>query len=406
MKPLDFRKRLFLVLSMFALLPAAVLTGAWTVAVWRALPFAAAGAAWERVAASGERASEAVRDAPLSDAQRQALATHERELHASVVQARRLDFVARRFAPVVIAVAIAALVLLWIVASRVAGHLSRQLSRPIHELVGWTEMIEQGMQPPTAGTARGAPEFETLRQRMRAMSTELAAGRERAVEAERLVAFRETARRVAHELKNPLTPMQLAIATVKRAAPDSLHESVRVLEEETARLARMARSFAQFGRLPDGQRSDVDVAELLRATASACVPSHLALRLELDDDLPRIRGYHDALQRAVMNVVLNAVDACGNAGTIAISATHQGTRLRIEVADTGAGIAPEHMATIWEPYVTHKAGGTGLGLAIAEQAVRAHGGSVRAESRPGEGARIIMELPADADTEPSSPRMR
>jgi signal transduction histidine kinase len=237
------------------------------------------------------------------------------------------------------------------------------------------------------------------------MAAELAAGRERAVEAERLIAFRETARRVAHELKNPLTPMQFAIATVKAQAPASLHESVRVLEEETARLAKMAKSFAQFGRLPDGQRSDIDVGELLRATATACIPSHLATDIAIADDLPRILGFHDALQRAVMNVVLNAVDACGNAGTIRIAATRRDDRVRIEVADTGAGIPPDQLATIWEPYVTHKDGGTGLGLAIAEQAVRAHGGRVSAESHPGEGARIILELPV-ASTALSTPVAR
>ena len=393
MKPLDFRKRLFLILSMFALIPAAVLTGVWTVAVWRALPFAAAGGAWERVASSGGVAIEAVRSAPLTPQQKLALDTHERELEASVVQARRLDFVVRRFAPVVIGIAVTALVLLWIAASRVAGHLSRQLSRPIHELVGWTELIEHGQVPTATATSRGAPEFETLRQRMRRMATELAAGRERAVEAERLVAFRETARRVAHELKNPLTPMQFAIAQIKRGAPDALHDSVRVLEEETARLDRMARSFAQFGKLPDGQPSDIDVAELLRATATACVPSHLALVFQMDEQLPHLFGVHDALQRALMNVILNAVDACGDSGTITIVAKPFLKAVRIEVTDTGAGIPAELLQHIWQPYVTHKQGGTGLGLAIAEQAIQAHHGTVGAQSTVGHGTTIRFDLP-------------
>ncbi|MGQ0650417.1 MAG: sensor histidine kinase [Gemmatimonadaceae bacterium] len=403
MKPLDYRKRLFLVLSLFALLPAAVLTVAWGFVVWRAVPFAAAGAAWERVAATGERAIESVRRAPLDDEQATALLTHERELQASVIQARRLDFIARRFAPVVIAVAIVALVVLWIAASRVAGHLSRQLSRPIHELVGWAEMIEHGEPPPNRSDARGAPEFETLRQRMRRMAAELEGGRARAVEAERLLAFRETARRVAHELKNPLTPMQFAIAQIKRDAPESSRESVRVLEEEIARLDRMARSFSQFGRLPEGQPSEIDLAELLRATATACVPSHLALHFEIDEPLPHLHGNHDALQRAVMNVVLNAVDACGNAGTITLRAATSNGRLRLEIADTGKGIPAEHLPEIWKPYVTHKRGGTGLGLAIAEQSIRAHRGIVSAESAVGAGTVIRFDLPLTPQTgEPSS----
>lgn len=393
MRPLDFRKRLFLTLSLFALLPAAVLTVAWGIAAWRAVPFATAGPAWERVASSGEKAISAVRRAQLDSAQANALREHERELEASVVQARRLDFIARRFAPVVIVFAIGALVLLWIAANRVAGHLSRQLSRPINELVGWAEMIEHGQQPPAVGAARGAPEFETLRQRIRRMATELEIGRQRAVEAERLVAFRETARQVAHELKNPLTPMQFAIAQIRRNAPDSIKESVRVLEEETTRLDRMARSFAQFGRLPEGQRSDIDIGELLRNTASACVPPHLSLTLEIAEPLPRVHGYHDALQRAVMNVVLNAVDACGETGTITVRAAAHGDAVRLEVADSGPGIPPARLDDIWKPYVTTKTGGTGLGLAIAEQAVRAHHGTVSAESTVGRGTMIRFELP-------------
>ena len=393
MTRLDFRKRLFLILSLFALVPAALLTIGWTLVVWRAVPFAAAGAAWERVATSGETAVAAARQSPLTPAQAAALAAHERELQASVVQARRLDFLVRRAAPVFMLGAVAALVVLWVAASRVAGHLSRQLSRPIHELVGWTEMIEHGQQPPVGAATRGAPEFETLRQRMRRMAAELAAGRERAVEAERLVAFRETARRVAHELKNPLTPMQFAIATLKRQAGDPLQDSVRVLEEETARLERMARSFAQFGRLPDGQRSAIDVGELLRATATACVPSHLALTVDVEPGLPTFEGVHDELQRALMNVILNAVDACGNAGAITLAAHRHDGALRLEVADSGPGISPERLAEIWRPYVTSKAGGTGLGLAIAEQAITRHGGRVGAESTVGRGTRIRFELP-------------
>jgi signal transduction histidine kinase len=393
-KPLDFRKRLLLALSLFALVPAAVLTVAWGVALWRVVPFAASGAAWDRVAASGGAAITAARRAPLDEEQTKALATHELELEASMVQARRLDFIARRFAPVVIVLAIVALVILWVAASRVAGHLSRQLSRPIDELVGWTGIIEQGGQPPAVGKARGAPEFETLRQRMRRMAAEVDLGRRRAMEAERLQAFRETARRVAHELKNPLTPMQFAIAQLRKAAPAASADSIRVLEEETARLHRMARSFSEFGKLPDGQRSRIDVAELLRTTATACVPSHLELHLDVAEGLPDLHGFHDDLQRAVMNVVLNAVDACGAAGSITVRARDRDGTIRVEVEDTGAGIPAEQLSDIWKPYVTHKTGGTGLGLAIAEQAVRSHHGTVGAESTPGAGTVIRFDLPS------------
>lgn len=398
MKRLDFRKRLFLILSLFALVPAAVLTVAWGSAAWQAVPFVTAGTAWDRVAQTGKAAVEAIEGLPLTAQQREALRIHELELEESVVQGRRLEFLAQRVAPVILLVAVGALALLWIAASRVAGHLSRQLSRPIHELVGWTAMIEQGQPIPPASPMRGAPEFDVLRQHMRGMAAELELGRQRAVEAERLVAFRETARRVAHELKNPLTPIQFAIAQVKRAATPQMSDAVRVLEEETTRLDKMAKSFAQFGKLPEGARSEIDVAELARSTATVCVPSHLALHLELPPDLPLVEGHHDALQRALMNVVLNAVDACGNSGSITVRAgratLERHPAVLLSVRDSGAGIPRERLTTIWEPYVTHKPGGTGLGLAIARQAVMAHHGTVSAESEPGQGTTIHFVLPA------------
>ncbi len=398
MKRLDFRKRLFLILSLFALLPAAVLTVAWGLAAWQAVPFVTAGTAWDRVAQTGKEAVEAVEGLPLTARQREALNTHELELQASVVQGRRLELLAQRVAPVILLVAIGALAFLWIAASRVAGHLSRQLSRPIHELVGWTEMIEQGQPIPPTGLTRGAPEFDVLRLRMRSMAAELELGRQRAVEAERLVAFRETARRVAHELKNPLTPIQFAIAQVKRSATPEMGEAVRVLEEETTRLDRMAKSFAQFGKLPDGTRSAIDIAELARSTATVCVPSHIDLQLDLRPGIPLVEGHHDALQRALMNVVLNAVDACGNSGSITVRAEaaslHGQPAVALSVSDSGAGSPPDRLQAIWEPYVTHKPGGTGLGLAIARQAVLAHNGTVSADSEPGQGTTIHFVLPA------------
>jgi two-component system sensor histidine kinase HydH len=186
-------------------------------------------------------------------------------------------------------------------------------------------------------------------------------------------------------------------------APPEAAESLRVLEDETARLDRMARSFSQFGRLPDGTTSDIDVEELLRATASACVPSHLQLSYEVDQGLPTLHGDHDALQRALMNVLLNAVDACGNSGHIRLSAHRDNGNVRIAVQDSGVGIAPDQLPGIFTPYVTHKPGGTGLGLAIAEQTVGAHGGRVSAESTPGHGTTIRFDLPVPGPAAPGAP---
>jgi signal transduction histidine kinase len=286
-----------------------------------------------------------------------------------------------------------------LLASRVAGHLSRNLSRPLSELVGWTATIERGEPLPEGPPRKGAPEFVVLRNRMREMATELRLGRARALEAERATALRESARQVAHELKNPLTPIRFAIAKLRREAPASLAETVEVLEIESRRLDEMARSFALFGRLPEGPRAPVDLGELARAAARSAVPQETPVTVEVADDLPLVPGHVDTLGRALTNVLLNAVEASPSGAPLEVRvqhAMHAGRpAVELSVRDHGCGIAAAKLERIWEPYVTQKAGGTGLGLAIVRQTVLAHSGAVSAESTPGEGTTIRLLLPVE-----------
>ncbi len=398
MKRLGFRARLFLILVAFAVVPAVAITLAWGGMVSEVVPLVGAGAAWDSVAASGERAIAAVEGAPLDSTQRAAVRAHERVLRESLLQARRVRYLASQTTNVVALVAFFGVLVFAAVASRVAGHLSRQLSRPIDELVGWTELVGRGEALPE-GERRGAPEFAVLRRRMRSLARELARGRERAVEAERAAAFRETARQVAHELKNPLTPIRFAVDRLRREVPAALADTVDVLSAETQRLEAMARSFSQFGRLPEGPKAGVDLGELARATARSTVADRVPLRVEVSEDVPMVRGHYDALSRALANVLLNAVDACQDRGQITVrvarAARPEGDGVAVSVEDTGYGIPAEQMSRIWDPYVTFKQGGTGLGLAIARQTILAHGGEVEAESEPGRGTTIRFVLPAD-----------
>lgn len=409
LRHLAFRKRLLLILSLFALIPAFAVTVGWGIVIGKTLPLLSENTAWERVASSGTRVFDSLRTARLTAGQRSELRGLEQELEQSLTQANRFRFLADRAVPVAILGAVLALGLLGIVVSRVAGHLSRQLSRPLNELVGWTELIAHDRPLPAEQPVRGAPEFNVLRERMRRMARELAEGRERAVESERLRAFRESARRFAHELKNPLTPIQFAVARLEREAPADMRDAIEVLRTETRRLDQMARAFAQFGRLPEGPVSDVDVAELVRYTARATVPPNIPVEITVSEALPMVQGHHDALQRAVANVLLNAVDACANCnGDARIRVEVDLARLDgkdavgVSVQDTGCGIPPDRIENIWEPYVTNKPGGTGLGLAIARQAILAHHGSVSAESAPGKGTEIRIVLPVLAGTAESA----
>ncbi len=400
MNQLRYRTRLIVILSLFAIVPAALLTLLWGGTMRSAISLVGGRSAWESVASTGERAIAAARSAPLTRSQRQAVDAHEHELRTSLEQARRFSFLAGRSMRIVTVLALLALIIFAVVASRVAGHLSRQMSRPLVEIVGWTEMIGRGddLPPRDAQVARGAPEFATLRDRMREMADAIEAGRRRAAEAERLKAYRESARRVAHELKNPLTPIRFAIDRLRRDTSPELRETVEVLATESARLERIARAFAEFGRLPEGPAAEVDIAELVRYSGSAVGAPGIDVDVNAPEDLPRVLGHHDALAGALSNVILNAVDACNGSGRIGITASHARLRgkdaVAIDISDNGSGIDPTELSRIWEPYVTQKPGGTGLGLAIARQAVLAHDGTVEATSTLGEGTQIRFILPA------------
>jgi signal transduction histidine kinase len=405
-KRLGFRGRLFLILLAFAIVPTIVISLAWSTTGSIVLPFLGATAAWDRVAATGERALEVARAKPLTPPERQLVDAHEANLRESVTMSRRADFLTRELARRLAFGTLIAVLVIGFVGSRVAGHLSRNLSRPLQELVGWTERIGRGEPLPTTPPRRGAPEFQVLRERMREMASELELGRARAVEAERASTLRESARQVAHELKNPLTPIRFAVDRLRRDAdriPPELGETIEVLAIEAARLEEMARSFAQFGRLPEGPRADVDVGELARHTLRTTVPPEMEVTLDVGDDVPMIQGHHDALARALSNVLLNAVDACRDGGKVGIRIRKldRGGRAAVElaVADTGCGIPPEKLARIWDPYVTSKPGGTGLGLAIARQTVLAHSGAVDAASTPGVGTEIRFVLPVNSEGE-------
>ncbi len=396
-RPLRFRTRLLAILLAFALAPAVLLTLVWSGTVSTAVPLITGSGGWDNVTRSGRAVIAVARKQPMSTADRRTVDSHEGELGASLEQSLRQRYVTERAAQVIGVLALVMLVLFTVIGSKVAGHLSRQLSRPLDELIRWAELISRGQPLPEAASSKGAPEFETLRLRMRRMAIEIAEGRKQAVEQERLQTLRESARQFAHELKNPLTPIRFALDRITADATPGMSESLDVLKTETRRLERMARSFAEFGRLPAGTSAEIDVGELVRYSASASLPREFALDLEIASDLPRVHGHHDALAGALSNILLNAVEACGGQGRIAVRVRPEhvsgGMHVLISVVDNGCGIAPEKLEAIWEPYITNKPGGTGLGLAIARQTVIAHGGHVAASSRLGEGTTIDISLP-------------
>ncbi|MDQ5840350.1 MAG: HAMP domain-containing histidine kinase, partial [Chloroflexota bacterium] len=225
------------------------------------------------------------------------------------------------------------------------------------------------------------------------MASSLEHARAQEIEAERLRAFRETARRVAHEMRNPLTPIRLAVAELVRSGRAEHQEVIEVLVTESGRLEQLAREFTEFGRLPEGPVAPVDFTELLAELARTSLPTTMTARLELDPRTPVLLGHYDPLRRAFSNILRNAVEASGERGVLGITATaDDGGGVCIEISDRGPGIPAEAAERIFDPYFTGKPGGTGLGLALVKQTIEMHGGTIGVKQTPGGGATFVVRL--------------
>jgi len=394
--PLPFRQRIFVILVALTAVPTALAVVGWALAVRTVAPSAGARVALEDMAASARLMVDRMDTTHFSARERAAFREHLDQLSNSVTLARRAETYLRYYAGGFAAVVFVLGAFAVIAAVRMAGHLSRQLSRPIDELVGWTRLIRRRMPLPAGPPTRGAPEFEALRQALRELATALEAARDRELEAERLRAFREVARRVAHEIKNPLTAMRIAVDQLGRTAGQSDRQTtaVDVLEAETQRLVQLAKEFAEFGRLPEGPKSEVDLVDLLMDLGKSAVPLEVDVSVRANGEPCKLLGHYDPLRRAFANLLRNAAEAMGGRGSIEIAVSRDGNGLAVTIADHGAGIPDDLRQRVFEPYFTTKNDGTGLGLALVRQTIEAHNGSITVAETPGGGATFSIVLSA------------
>ena len=400
MRALPFRNRILLALLLLGALPTSIGIVGWALALRSSTPAIAGRAAFEEVGASGRGLLRTLDSTRLSAEERASLREHTTTLNAALARAQRAEAFSRIKAygvTLVIVVFGSLLVYLSIIIGR---SLSRQLSAPIDELVGWTGNIRRGEALPTTERRRGAPEFADLRRALRELATGLRQARAAELEAERLRAFREVARRVAHEMKNPLTPVRLAVRQLQQTATAEQREALDVLTAESARLEHLAREFATLGRLPEGPSADVDLGELLGELLRTSVPETVRSALTVAADTPAILGHYDPLRRAFGNLIRNATEAMGGAGALEVHIAREGEKVMVALADHGPGIPPEKRDRVFEPYYTEKSEGTGLGLAIVKQAVDLHRGAITVRETPGGGAtfEVRFPLPAPGDT--------
>jgi two-component system, NtrC family, nitrogen regulation sensor histidine kinase NtrY len=237
------------------------------------------------------------------------------------------------------------------------------------------------------------------------MTEDLTQQKDRTLQAERVAAWRELARRLAHELKNPLFPLQVTVENLMRAKQKSpemfeevFHEGTATLLAEIDNLKTIIGRFSEFSRMPQPQRRPTQVNDVVHSVlrvfhAQLQEKNRITVRTELADRLPEISADPDLLHRALQNLVLNAIDAMPDGGALTIHTEAQGDRIELSVSDTGFGLTQEECARLFTPYYTTKQHGTGLGLAIVQSVVSDHGGKISVESTKEKGTTFRIELP-------------
>jgi two-component system nitrogen regulation sensor histidine kinase NtrY len=285
-----------------------------------------------------------------------------------------------------------------------------RVTRPVEQLAHAAKEVAAGNWNARVKVS-GEDELGQLADSFNRMTKELLGQQERLVQAERVAAWRELARRLAHELKNPLFPLQLTVENLVRARQQNpeqfeevFRESSRTLLAEIANLKGIIGRFSEFSKMPQPQLQRVQVNEVIRGVvqlfqAQLEAPGRAKIRceLQLDPHLEPVAADAELLHRAISNLVLNAMDAMPQGGTLTLRTRDEDGKVLIEVADTGAGLTPEECERIFTPYYTSKQQGTGLGLAIVQSVVSDHGGRIRVQSEPGRGTTFVIELPRGLD---------
>ena len=296
---------------------------------------------------------------------------------------------------------------------------SARVTRPVVELARAAQDVASGNWNATV-QIEGHDEVAQLAESFNRMTSELLAQKERLVQTERVAAWRELARRLAHELKNPLFPLQLTVENLIRAREQSpemfeeiFRESSQTLLAEISNLKGIIGRFSEFSKMPQPQLQRVQVNEIVEAVLRLFQAQFQAqgrdtihCRRELDARLEPIAADAELLHRALSNLVLNAMDAMPNGGTLTLLTRRDEGKVFIEVCDTGSGLTREECERIFTPYYTSKKHGTGLGLAIVQSVVSDHNGRISVQSEPGTGTTFVIELPGSVEGIPAaaSPR--
>jgi two-component system nitrogen regulation sensor histidine kinase NtrY len=287
-----------------------------------------------------------------------------------------------------------------------SGWAAARVTRPVEQLASAAREVAAGNWN-TQVEVTSSDELGELAESFNRMTRELLDQKERLVQTERVAAWRELARRLAHELKNPLFPLQLTVENLIRAREQTpeqfeevLRESSSTLLAEISNLKAIISRFSEFSKMPQPQFQPVQLNEVVANVARLFqaqlrVPDRAAIdcQLQLAEPMEPIAADPELLHRAISNLVLNAMDAMPQGGTLKLRTRQQDDRAYVEISDTGTGLTSEECERLFTPYYTSKEHGTGLGLAIVQSVVSDHGGRISVQSQAGRGTTFVIELP-------------
>ncbi len=291
--------------------------------------------------------------------------------------------------------------------------LATRITKPIEALARAAETLAEGDLQVRVQVARdeGGREVRRLVDTFNQMAVQIERSQRRLVQAERVAAWREIARGLAHELKNPLTPIRGAMDVIRKAhklgRPDFgeiLDEQAEAVVEEVGRLKELSDAFARFARLPDPRPEPLLLAKLLDNAVALYAGDDTEVEVRrVYGDVPEVRADRTQLQTAITNLIKNAVEAMEQKGrlTLRLTSVERGTCVDLVVEDSGPGIAEEIQERLFTPYVTTKGSrGTGLGLALVHRIVAEHGGSIEVGTAEDGGAAFQIRLPIEGPPDP------
>jgi len=284
--------------------------------------------------------------------------------------------------------------------------------RPIQQLASATERVASGDLTHRIELAPkdSQGEIGTLASAFNVMTGNLEEAQRNLARTERIAAWREVARRLAHEIKNPLTPIQVSIHRIKKRLKGD-DEDTRVIEEcldsilkEVSNLRSIAEEFSTFAKLPEPRFGELDVNEAIRSVLELYTTSleNIEVVTSYGERLPHVHADHDQIRSVFSNIIKNAIEAMPNGGVIVIITALQNANVpggrkyvRTEISDSGGGIPRDVTDQIFNPYFTTKSEGTGLGLALAYRIVQDHNGNI-SFSTSADGTTFAIDLPVHA----------